>query len=167
MSENMFPATVHLGTQSEVTGMSAEPMAAKSEITDITFASDTRLARSRQQSRFELYDTSKSPSQPSPSTVTNANPVSYGSPSRWGLLCELLRLNCRMLISSTLTLFIAMIVSDIYFYLTNRSQWIHFFSERRSTMCKAPKGFWSGCRVYRQWEIQRRLVLHWPSNSFR
>ena len=125
--DNVPTQNIHLGTESEITDLSVEAAigGTRSDITDmsnITFNSEIRLTRTPCQSRFELYDTSGTAtsrqSRSSRRTTFNLNTgfinpagtFSQNLKDRGRFVFELFKLNYRMLISLTLTLFVAIFV---------------------------------------------------------
>ena len=142
VDENVSSENIHLGTQSEITDFSVEPTirGPRSEITDITFNSNTPLTRTTPcQSRFELYNTSRTPtsrqSRSSRRTIFSLNTgfinptgtFSQNLKDRGRFVLELFKLNYRMLISLTLTLFVAIFVPPLFNVADYRSLSIHFY----------------------------------------
>jgi hypothetical protein len=126
--ENVPSQNVHLGTQSEITDLAVGDTigGTRSEITDmsnITFNSETPIARATPGvGRLGLYDTSTTPtsrrSRSSRRTTFSLNAgfinptgtFSQNLKDRGRFVLELFKLNYRMLISLTLTLFVAIFV---------------------------------------------------------
>ncbi len=121
--ENVPSQDVHFGTQSEITDLSVEATigGTRSEVTDlsnITFNSETHFNHTPRQNRFEFYDTSRTlTSRRSRSArrthfslnsgfVNPSGTFSQNLKDRGRFVWELFRLNYRMLISLTLTLFV-------------------------------------------------------------
>ena len=111
--ENISAQNIHLGTQSEITDLSVEPTigGTSSEITDmskITLNSETLLARtpisrrsrSSRRTTFSLNT----------GFINPAGTFSQNLKDRARFVLELFKLNYRMLISLTLTLFVAIFV---------------------------------------------------------
>ena len=142
--ENVPTQNIHLGTQSEITDLSVEATieGTRTEITDmsnITFNSETPITRATPgQSRFELYDTSRTPmsrrSRSSRRTTFSLNAGFINPPGafsqnlkdRGRFVLELFKLNYRMLISLTLTLFVAIFVPPLVSVADCRSLSIRF-----------------------------------------
>lgn len=110
--------TVHLGARSDMTEFSNDGFGvAPSEITDvsnITSTSQTPLALHRAQSRPDLCEIARNPSRRMRTPLslnTGFVKPSHGLKERWKVSWELLKLNYRMLISLTLTSFVAAFVS--------------------------------------------------------
>lgn len=120
--ENVPTTNINLGAQSEITDFSADGLGAThSVVTDtstrVTYDSDTPFNRSLRRSRYDLpssgRSTRRSRSRSSRRTTFSLstgviNP--RGLKSRGRFIWELIKLNYRMLISLTLTLFVAIFV---------------------------------------------------------
>jgi hypothetical protein len=127
--ENNPTVNIHLGAQTEITDVFVEAVGPQSEITTIsnaTFNSQTPFARALRQSRFELYNISTPTSRRSRSSrhttlsinagfVNPRGPLSQNLKDRGKFVWELCKLNYRMLISLTLTLFVAIFVSAPFY----------------------------------------------------
>jgi hypothetical protein len=133
--QNVPSTSIFLGARSEITDFSNDGIETgpQSEITDISTAftsnSRTPLTRINYPSRIEMFDTSTIASHRSrlsrratlTLSTTFVKPVGQFSKNvkdRGKLVWELLKLNYRMLISLTLTLFVAIFVSLPHICLT-------------------------------------------------
>ena len=122
--QNVPTPSIHLGARSEITDFSQDGIGAQSEITDYsntTYSSQTPFSRFMNRSRADTYDPSISPYR---SRVSRHN-FAFGSglakpvgqfsrniKDRSKFVWELIKLNYRMLISLTLTLFVAILVNS-------------------------------------------------------
>ena len=117
------PSSIHLGDRSEMTDSNDGFAAPQSEVTDfsnVSIISPTPLTQPQRQSRLDLYNTiaARSPSRSTGLSLTiglikPSVQFSQEVKNRWKLTWELLKLNYRMLISLTLTSFVAGFVSPL------------------------------------------------------
>ena len=174
--ENVPSQDIHLETQSEIADLSVEVTIAgtRSEVTDlsnITFNSETHFNHTPRQNRFEFYDTSRTPTSRrgrSRRTTFGLN-TGFINPSgtfsqhlkdRARFVWELFRLNYRMLISLTLTLFVAIFVHPLNPDADCRSLSIHFYFRNRFIIFQIlVKRLINGWAVYKRMEIHQRVVL--------
>ena len=123
--EYLPTSNIHLGTQSEITDFSTDMFSGTHSDTStrIIFDSDTPFHRALHGSRYDLPSSIRStPGIPSPSSrrpmfslntgmVNSRRHFSQSLKCRGRFVLEMIRLNYRMLISLTLTLFVAIFVN--------------------------------------------------------
>ena len=118
--DNLTSTSIHLGTRSEITDFSTDGMtAAQSEITEMsaaTYTSENPLRPSLRFSRLEYIRSSRYSTRRTTflSSTGFSRPVgdfSRNVKDRARFVWELFKLNYRMLISLTLTIFVAIFVS--------------------------------------------------------